>query len=341
MSNLGYTTETAPPGLRDAYKALEPDPNAEYGTILPFAIDRTTGKGRWAMPSFLRDTLGGGLDLLAGVDTGEVTPRAAMQIGLGGMGAGASLAPRGALAMGAARPFRLDVDPLTGFTLDQASRFARARNLGFNVDRPLYHGTPVPEDFRAFATIHPWEAVRTGRAPGIWTAENPALAANFSMPELRERVGLVGLPGSPASRESTPRILPLFARSENPLPLTLSRGGKWGDINRTIADAFASGHDAVALHNYRMFRELGPQTIWSFRDPSQLRSRFAVFDPAKHKSSDLMAGFAAPGPAPVPGLHAWRPPEPASPGMISLPTGQVVDEAAIPNHLRPPGRRVY
>jgi hypothetical protein len=27
--------------------------------------------------------------------------------------------------------------------------------------------------------------------------------------------------------------------------------------------------------------------------------------------------------------------------MIRLPTGQVVDEATIPNHLRPSGRQVY
>ena len=302
MNNFGYTSETAPGGLRDAYKALEADPNADYGTILPFAIDRTTGKPRWAMPSILRDPLVAGLDLLAGLDTGEVTPRAALQIGLGGLGFGAGMAPRGALAMGGARPFRLDMDPLTGLKLDPASRFERARSLGFNVNLPLYHGTPGP-DFRSFAMVHPWEAARTGRAPGIWTAENPALAANFSIPELRERVGLMALPGSQASRESTPRILPLLARSENPVSLTLSHSDRWGNVNRSIADAFASGYDAVALHNYRMFPELGPQTVWGFSHPSQLRSRFAVFDPAKRDSSDIMAGVAAPLlPVPVPGF---------------------------------------
>jgi hypothetical protein len=52
-----------------------------------------------------------------------------------------------------------------------------------------------------------------------------------------------------------------------------------------------------------MFRELGPQTIWAFRDPAQLRSRFAVFDPEKRGSEDLLAGFAALGPTPVPGFN--------------------------------------
>lgn len=312
MTNLAYTAETALAGLHDAYEALEADPNADYGTILPFAIDRTTGKGRWATPSLLRDTLGGGLDLPAGLDTGEVTPRAALQIGLGDFGVGAGMAPRGALASGAARPFHLDVNPLTGLTLDQTGRFARARSMGFSVYQPLYDGTPVL-DFRAFQLVHPWEAARTGQAPGIWTAENPAVAANFSVPELRARVGRTGLPGSQASQESTPGILPLLARSENPASLVLSRGDRWDNVDRTIADAFARGHDAVALHNYRMFPELAPQTIWGFSNPSQLRSRFAVFEPAERDSCDLMTGLAAPlFPAPVPGFDAR--PEPGLAG---------------------------
>jgi hypothetical protein len=31
---------------------------------------------------------------------------------------------------------------------------------------------------------------------------------------------------------------------------------------------------------------------WVFKDPSQLRSRFAAFDPAKRGSSNLLAGVA-------------------------------------------------
>jgi hypothetical protein len=305
MTDPGYTAASAPAALRDAYTALEPDPNADYGTLLPFARDRTTGEKRWAMPSMVRDLLGGWLDLLAGVDTGEVTPRAAMQIGLGGLGAGGALAPRGALAIGGAR---------NKLAEDFAGRMAQARGMGFNVDRPLFHGTPAP-DFPAFAPLPPWEAVRTGRAPGIWTAENPEVAANFSAPELRERVLLAAPPGNPASPESTPRILPLFGRSENAAPpLTLAPGDRWGDINRTIADLFAGGHDAVQLRNYRMFPELGPQSIWGFRDPNQLRSWFARFDPNKRSSDDLLAARAVPGfnfvPPPQPGFNVIPPPEP-------------------------------
>ncbi|HYR65327.1 MAG TPA: hypothetical protein VEP47_04315 [Reyranella sp.] len=217
MSDPGYSAATAPPAFRDAYKVLEPDPDADYGTLLPFARDRGTGEKRWAMPSMVRDLLGGWLDLLAGVDSGEVTPRAAMQVGLGGLGAGGALAPRGALAIGGAR---------TGLAEDFASRMARARGMGFNADRPRYHGTPAP-DFPGFQVVPPWEAVRTGQAPGIWTAETPALAGNFAIPEVRARVGLTAPPGNLPFQESTPRILPLFARSENRGYPTLRPAADW------------------------------------------------------------------------------------------------------------------
>ena len=63
-----------------------------------------------------------------------------------------------------------------------------------------------------------------------------------------------------------------------------------------------------------------------FRDPNQLRSPFARFDPARRDSADLLAGVAVPGgPAPVLGVNV-RP---------------RVDESVVPNELRPLNRRVY
>ncbi len=98
----GYDAQTAPKPLQSLYGALAPDPSADYGTILPFARDKETGDKRFAMPSLLREGLLGVTDLLAGVDTGQVTPRAAETLAMGGMGTGGMLAPRGALAAGGA-----------------------------------------------------------------------------------------------------------------------------------------------------------------------------------------------------------------------------------------------
>jgi len=59
--------------------------------------------------------------------------------------------------------------------------------------------------------------------------------------------------------------------------------------------------------------ELGPQTIWSFRDPNQLRSWFARFDPSMRYSDDLLAARAIPGfnvaPPAEPGFNVKSPPE--------------------------------
>lgn len=97
-----------PKRLAPLYDALEPDPEVEYGTLMPWATNRP-GSAAWvqqganprlALPDVVREGLGGVLDLLAGTETGEVTPRAAQSLAFGGLASGGALAPRGALAAG-------------------------------------------------------------------------------------------------------------------------------------------------------------------------------------------------------------------------------------------------
>jgi hypothetical protein len=88
------------PGLEGAYGALAPAPNTEYGSILPVARDTQTGDMRFAMPASVRDGLKGVLDLANATYTGSLTPEAMQSITVGGLGAGATMAPRGALAAG-------------------------------------------------------------------------------------------------------------------------------------------------------------------------------------------------------------------------------------------------
>ena len=306
MSNSGYTAGNAPAGLRDAYQALEPDPNADYGTILPFAIDRTTGKARWAMPSLVRDTLGAGLDLLAGLDTGEVTPRAALQVGLGGLGVGASIAPRGALAMGGTR-----LSPWE----ETAARLARARQMGFDTSQYLYHGTAVP-GFSAFSLAPQTSRLTRGgiQAPGIWTIENPEVASLFARLKASNQI----------AGEGTPNVLPLFGRYVKKGDLDLTKMS-YTDAVASLANSFdRHGYDAARIVNYHADLPGHPpitgQTAWVFKNPNQLRSVHAAFDPAKRNSSDLMAGVAAPGPAPVPAFHV-KEPEPARDDPRPWPVG--------------------
>lgn len=71
----GYSAETAPADLSGVYDYLSPKPGTEYGSILPVARE-PTGERRLALPSSIRNLLLGGLDLMAGLKTGELTPRA-------------------------------------------------------------------------------------------------------------------------------------------------------------------------------------------------------------------------------------------------------------------------
>lgn len=144
----GYTPQTAPSDIAPIYQYLSPDPKAEYGTLLPFARDRETGEKRWAMPSALREGALGILDLLAGTKTGELTGRAAESITLGGLGAGAALAPRGALAAGAARPIK------------------------------AYHGSPHDFDRFDLSKIGTGEGAQA-YGHGLYFAENEAVAKGY------------------------------------------------------------------------------------------------------------------------------------------------------------------
>lgn len=337
----GYTAETAPPRLRELYKWLEPDPNAEYGTLLPFARDKTAtlpampapdeygvadvGQTmnmppviRPAMPSMARDFLTGGLDLLAGVETGEVTPRAAVQLGLGGMGAGGALAPRGALTAGAAKgatpangvPLgvaRFGADEMmNGLPMDLASRDARSKMQRYLPgSRPgdfltVYHGTN--KEIRPGFRLDPPERTTNAASAeaGIWASESPAVAHEYAAHAAQAGAPTGGL---------GPSVLPLRARAEKAGVLRLQPGMKEREILGALRDAWDAGYDAIRVTNYTMPGSLPAPDNWVFKNPNQLRSPFAAFDPAKRDSSDLLAGFAVPGPASVPGFNYSPPPD--------------------------------
>jgi hypothetical protein len=68
------------------------------------------------------------------------------------------------------------------------------------------------------------------------------------------------------------------------------KGDSTMEIAVTLDEAFANGFDAVLFRNFE--GSTGPTSILVVRDPAQLRSPHAAFDPAKRTSDDLLAGFA-------------------------------------------------
>jgi hypothetical protein len=289
------------PDLESAYHRLAPDADVFYGTFLPVAFNRPGSARwmregtnfRWSLPAIVRDGLLGALDLANGTHSGEVTPRLAQTFAFGLPMAGIGLAERGALGAAGART-------ATSLPRDYASRMARARQMGFNLDLPVYRGMARGADPESFQALSHWEAVRRGLPPGVSVAENPAVASNFAEEAQRSRLGLATSPNqAPPSDQAGSRVYPLFFRSENPTEYRLPDKPSWGDVWHDVGGLFWDGHDAIRLSNYRMFPELGPQTNWLIRDPNQLRSPFAVFDPARRDSSDLLAGSAVPAPLAV------------------------------------------
>jgi len=158
--------------------------------------------------------------------------------------------------------------------MDQASRMARARSMGFRDNMPLFHGTAAD-----FAEFSPSVAGRTTGArsarSGVWTTPDPRVASEYSKA------------AASTDTNAGPNILPLLHRTERPGRIQLDGSETDLEVQGTIDDAFARGHDALMLLSTD-----GRRTV-VVKDPAQLRSRFAAFDPAHRDSRNLLAGTAA------------------------------------------------
>lgn len=160
--------------------------------------------------------------------------------GAASMGSFGMKAPAGALRSGAARP---DLD------MSQAARLQRARDMGFDTETVLYHGTsPESAD----------EILKDGFAFKVFMTPRREIANDYGS-------------GS---------VLDLYAkRNKLEIDLDLPGGrtlsvddanGYLGNDGWTISDYINSGYSVAA-------------------DPSSIRSVNAAFDPARSTSSNLMA----------------------------------------------------
>lgn len=167
------------------------------------------------------------------------------------------------------------------------SRMDRAKEMGFMTDMPLYHGTN--KDFDSFKLFEGEDLTRSvSRSPvgklGISLAIEPRLANEFA-----SRAGGEGM-----------NVIPALHRAERPVSLELDGSESNEDIFVTIVDAWNRGFDAIKFNNYTT-KEGGPgQSFILVKDPNQVRSVNANFDPKKKLSPELLAGVA--GASIIPGL---------------------------------------
>lgn len=177
------------------------DPTPEQrGFLVPLMIPRGSSQAELAVPSILYEPYHAFRRLWAGDYTrDEAGPLALQAAGLAAPGALVSR-PANALASGMARP-------ASGLADDIASRFARAKEAGFNTDERLYHGTA--RSFEAFSFRNRLKHSEDAGESAVWLTPDPQVAGGFADYLARLDRG-TNTPGY----ERGARILPVYARGK-------------------------------------------------------------------------------------------------------------------------------
>ncbi len=179
--------------------------------------------------------------------------------------------PRGSIGASGGRR-ALDMSP--------KARMERADELM----RPetVFHGTHSPEDFMAFDLQYGGgrSGSRAG-AQGVSVAVDPAVADEFAR-------------GAQGATLEHSRVLPLRYRSDKQARLTLDGTEQNNEVAATLAHAWDLGYDSVRLMNYTTPGGSGGHQVIIVRNPNQLRSTSAAFDPAEVDSANLLAANRVP-----------------------------------------------
>lgn len=189
--------------------------------------------------------------------------------------------------------------------MDEVSRLARAKEQGYTID--AYHGTN--SDFPAFDRIDEGNA----RGAGIYVTTSPESASRYATGDVNRIT---------PSGNAHPNVLPLKVRTRQPFDensiltkeqineiekAAISAGHNWkkGELAKTFDRAYPpKGYNVLQTLSYnpdeqnKVLRAVGydsrigggigdPAKDIVVFDPSNVRSRFAKFDPEKLDSANL------------------------------------------------------
>ena len=181
-------------------------------------------------------------------------------------------------------PYMYDNTPLS---MDEASRTARAVEMGRDVELPLYHGGS-----RDFSEFRP--SVRGKIGPGVYLTPDVRKANRFSGYEYGPTERIEKILNQDNLRQSV--VYPVVA-TDTPAPMDVrmqarvERSAYDDDIDAYRKVFGEGGYDGVRVEDER-----------TILDPANIRSRFARFDPEFKHLRNLSAGVGA---APL-GLLALR-----------------------------------
>jgi hypothetical protein len=161
--------------------------------------------------------------------------------------------------------------------LDEASRMARAGEMGFDTGTPLYHGTAA--DFQAFNTTspHTWDAGSGGpQSRATWLTEGIGEGNSYAR----------NAPAASWSGSGDPTLLNTFIRPEGEAVVQ----GRY-----QAADAVRQGAPVVNVRQDLYSDLAGEPQHWRLvAEPNRIRSRFARFDPRLSHLANLNAANASP-----------------------------------------------
>ncbi len=161
-------------------------------------------------------------------------------------------------------------------------RMGDAKEQGFFTDMPLYHGTG--NDFPEFDLN---QAGATTGSPvarlGVSAALDPETANEFARQAVHQGAG------------DHANVLKLYHRAEKPGVIELVGNEDQLEIAATVEDSWDKGFDAIKFNNYTTPDGRKGVSFILVKNPEQLRSVNAQFDPKKKDSANLLASLAGGG----------------------------------------------
>jgi hypothetical protein len=175
--------------------------------------------------------------------------------------------------------------------MDEASRLARAREIGFNVDDVQYHGTAPSmysdDDFSPDITAF-IPGVKGQLGAGVYVAPDVRKANKFASAGEVNR-------GDFDPNKAVPRggsVLPVYIRSPNPASYGEMRNAQYGLENVSgFNDLSMRGTQALSDEGFTGVRTGNEENVF---DPNNIRSTNARFDPRLSELENIMAANASP-----------------------------------------------
>jgi hypothetical protein len=179
---------------------------------------------------------------------------------------------------------------------DLASRMERARQLGFDTTRKLYHGTG--HAFAAFKRSAQGSNMGAGgREPfAVWLTSSPAVATVYAEKSTEDMHHFVT--GELLRKgDGSPNLLPLFVRAggfrivdcSNWTHFTLLRQKGTLLLAAKEGSRFYGGPVPGVIFQNAQDGSDHRSDVYAVFNPSRVRSIFATFDPVKKNSTDLLA----------------------------------------------------